>query len=707
MSGRLGRTEREGIYMERIFDGAEWIWCNDSPQADEYGEYVDCFPYEAGRAVLRISADSNYAAYVNGELAAWGQYPDFPYDKVYDEVDISDVCRKGENRLAIVVWYYGISTSSTYYRGNAGLLYELAGEEGILCRSGGETLSRMSRAYLSHRMHVITGQLGLGYGYDASREDGWMTGELSDFSPSAVVEQELPLRLRPIDKLVFLPDVDGVECARIDNYTVVYDLGSEQVGFLCLKLDSPCAQDITIAYGEHMEDGRVRRIIGSRDFSVFYRAKEGRNVYRNPFRRLGCRYLEIHSEQPVTVEQLGIAPTMYMLAERERPGLDAFQEKIYDMCVETLHLCMHEHYEDCPWREQALYAMDSRNQMLCGYYAFGEYRFPRASLELMSKDTREDGLLSICYPIEMDFVIPSFSLHYITECREYLEYSGDREFLREIYPKLVSVVEAFTGRMECSSFMEEELVPPFAGRERYWNFYEWREGLDGYATDDSVPDVLLNSLLSLALQHLADIGEKLGMEEGHSTEEEHAMEGERASEGKRAMPEVRSAEGKESAPADYRARAKRLNQRIYETFWDEEAKICHNLATGGGASPLGDALAILCGAVEGEEALGLCERLRTDKTLTEVSLSMLCFKYDAWLKVDRERYAPVILEDIRRIYAPMAEYGGTTVWETEAGASDFDNAGSLCHGWSAMPVYYYHILLGQADGSGQSDKATE
>ena len=45
-------------------------------------------------------------------------------------------------------------------------------------------------------------------------------------------------------------------------------------------------------------------------------------------------------------------------------------------------------------------------------------------------------------------MIPSFSLHYITECREYLDYSGDREFLREIWPKLVSVAEAFTGRME-------------------------------------------------------------------------------------------------------------------------------------------------------------------------------------------------------------------------------------------------------------------
>jgi hypothetical protein len=40
----------------------------------------------------------------------------------------------------------------------------------------------------------------------------------------------------------------------------------------------------------------------------------------------------------------------------------------------------------------------------------------------------------------------------------------------------------------------------------------------------------------------------------------------------------------------------------------------------------------------------------------------------------------------------MVEYGVGTVWETELGESDFDNAGSLCHGWSALPIYYYHIL---------------
>ena len=46
----------------------------------------------------------------------------------------------------------------------------------------------------------------------------------------------------------------------------------------------------------------------------------------------------------------------------------------------------------------------------------------------------------------------------------------------------------------------------------------------------------------------------------------------------------------------------------------------------------------------------------------------------------------------------MLEAGATTFWETEKGESDFDNAGSLCHGWSAMPVHYYHRLLKNKKG---------
>ena len=634
---------------------AVWIWPTSSPQQDEYGEFVDHFTYQEGRVILRISADSNYATYINGKLAAWGQYADFPYDKIYDEVDVTPFCQEGENRIATIVWYYGLDYIFTYYPGKAGLLYEVTNGNQILCKSDETTLTRMSRAYINHRKQLITLQLGFGYGYDATKEDDWLTGELSDFVPATIVRQDLPLRSRPCNKLTMLPEVAGGVHKHISDTDIIFDLGSEQVGFLSFQLISPREQEITISYGEHLVDGCVRQKIDGRDFSVLYRAKAGENIFLNPFRRFACRYLEVHSEEPVTIQKMAIAPTMYILEEQSRPVLSKKQNQIYDMCIETLHLCMHEHYEDCPWREQSLYAMDSRNQMLCGYFAFGEYGFPRANLELISKDNRADGLLSICYPMRLDLVIPSFSLHYITACREYLEYSKDIHFLAEIYPKLVSVIETFTSRIT------NGLIPPFPGKN-YWNFYEWRNGLDGGGPycenyDCETPDLLLNTLLSLALQNMAAIADTL------------------------------------SITNTYQKQALALNQRIYDVFWDENAGICYNLPEHKLSSQLGNALAVLCGAVTGNDAKRICAELLTNTNMVPISLSMVCFKYDALLKVDKEQYNSMILADIENTYTPMIEFGSTTVWETELGEEDFDSAGSLCHGWSALPIYYYHTLL--------------
>ena len=79
--------------------------------------------------------------------------------------------------------------------------------------------------------------------------------------------------------------------------------------------------------------------------------------------------------------------------------------------------------------------------------------------------------------------------------------------------------------------------------------------------------------------------------------------------------------------------------------------------------------------------------------MTGITLSMRCFMYDALLKTDRQQYQTFILEDIAVRYGRMLDAGATTFWETELGEKDFHNAGSLCHGWSAMPVYYYHLFF--------------
>ena len=74
-----------------------------------------------------------------------------------------------------------------------------------------------------------------------------------------------------------------------------------------------------------------------------------------------------------------------------------------------------------------------------------------------------------------------------------------------------------------------------------------------------------------------------------------------------------------------------------------------------------------------------------------VSLSMTTFLYDGLLKTD-SGYRDFILENIKTKYKKMLDAGTTTFWENEDSILDSKAVESLCHGWSALPAYYFHIL---------------
>ena len=651
------------------FEKSKWIWPTATHRADEYAEFVcECDFFGKG-AELYISSDSNYTVYVNGSLAAFGQYADFPYMKVYDKIDLSAYMRQGRNVIAFRVWYYGIDSASTYYPGTAGLLYSLYFDGALAAYSSAKTPSRLSPTFIPYKCKNITYQLGLTFEYDAKRQDAWMFAEPSPkypFGESVEIDINPAMRPRTCLPTRFADtkrgrEISGNGICPQSKHGRIFDLGTESVGFICLKLRSDSEAPITVAIGEHIVDGHVRKVIADRDFSFTYHPVAGEiNYYMNAFRRFGCRYIELISDEPLYDVEVFLRSVVYPLTRLEYPeNLTLFEEKIYDACVQTLECCMHEHYEDCPWREQALYTMDSRNQMLAGYYAFGETLFPKANLELISEDDRPDGLLSICYPIKRDCAIPSFSLHFITECEEYLRYSRDTEFIRKIYPKIEKTLTTFISKID-----ENGLIPPFRGN-KMWNFYEWTEGLEGVgewdvegkAREDYSYDLALNSLLSYAISRMVSINTQLGFD---STD----------------LTEIKD----------------RLNGAIRQHFYNGERALFETRKGSGHYSKLANALAILAGVPSQKERKLIAEKLTSDTTLKDASLSMRAFLYDALLEVDRDKYSSYVLSDIERVYAPMLKTGSNTVWETELGESDFENAGSLCHGWSAIPIYYYNIL---------------
>ena len=109
--------------MNKVFSLSKWIWLSET-KVNQYADFVTTFVLDKEDAVLRISADTNYALYLNGKFVYAGQYPDYPHYKIYDEFSVGKDCRAGENVLAVLAWSAG-EDSSTYRRETAGLLFEI------------------------------------------------------------------------------------------------------------------------------------------------------------------------------------------------------------------------------------------------------------------------------------------------------------------------------------------------------------------------------------------------------------------------------------------------------------------------------------------------------------------------------------------------------------------------------------------------------
>lgn len=57
-------------------ESTAWIWTEQAAQPDEFAEFHDSFNCSDSQALrLRLCADSDYAVYINGALAGFGQYP--------------------------------------------------------------------------------------------------------------------------------------------------------------------------------------------------------------------------------------------------------------------------------------------------------------------------------------------------------------------------------------------------------------------------------------------------------------------------------------------------------------------------------------------------------------------------------------------------------------------------------------------------------
>ncbi len=676
-----------------LFQNAKYIWCaglEDTPNC-----YVNC--YETLTAVpgrtykLYITAHTDYSLWIGEKLVTFGQFADYPDQvKIYDEVDITAALAEGENKLTITG--YGQRLDSSTQRGEvSGILYVITEDGKDVCHSSADTCIAPHPYFVSGEMERVSGQLGYTFQYDATREEpacgkAVETAVLPSLAPrpieKLVLKDACPMRLiahgcfnegKPNDSLGkrvqfaslsfgerTIPNWEnGLALTRKDGFDGTYavvDVGREEAGILSLDVEVDEDTELLIGWGEHLDDMRVRSFVGGRNFACRVVAKKGRFTFVNPHRRLGGRYLELHAYGNVKIHRLTICPTDYpTTADVNFRCADHMHNEIYETCKRTLLMCMHEHYEDCPWREQALYTMDSRNQMLCGYYTFKETAFPKASLRLIAQSIRDDNFLELCSPARVAITIPCFCAIYLVQLWEYVLFTGDTAFAEEMLPVCEKVCGAFMARSA-----ENGLIPMLQERE-YWNFYEWQDGLAnsiGAVEENLTYDLPLNAFVSMAYQ---------------------------------SMGKILAALGKDGSL--YTDAAAKLNETCHKAFYNEEAGWYYskiNCTTGEKShlAQLSQSLAVCAGICPDDALDKVLENLAYNTDLLEVTLSHSVFRYDALL-MQPEKYGRFVFGHIAKQFGHMLKENATTFWETMKAGDDFGFAGSLCHAWSAIPSYLY------------------
>ena len=684
---------------------AKWIWLSGSYGLNEYAEFKGNFKAAEGVPhTLEISVAGNYCAYLNGTVIAAARFDDFPEYKFYDAVDITPFIREGENELLILAYSYGLGTfrnlpmtpalsAEVLCQGNI-VFYT---DENTVCRHSpnyvggdipmmanknfftqeivfgraGEKWERAAKAKADYKLfprpikrceigEVIPARLSAQGAFRADdisdRAEKLAKAWLSHVNQRSMCGETLRLNF-PSKGVSFF--------AGGENMYFVFDLLKESNGYLYFDFDLEAPADIEIAYGEHLDDLRVRSKIGYRNFTSVIHAAKGANTFTDYINRIGCRYVQVYVYAPrITIRYFGMRYVGYPVETLPYKAGDALRQKIYDVSVRTLKECMHEHYEDCPWREQALYFMDGRNQMLCGFYAFNETKFARASIDLLFRRVRENGLTYITAPTDIPLSIPSFTLAGFVMLRDYTAFSKDLTLAEELMPTLEKVIQTFIRRVDGTG-----LITSFTDEDSAWNFYEWTEGLDNVAhletvlaggkipSDGKEYPAALNAFFAAALDSVAELFEKLGADAQR-----------------------------------YRDISSGVKAAVSELLWDGERNCFAGYRKGDKLyfyGELPNALALWCGAATDKQR-GEAVKLLTSKDsfLKPLTLSMAMYKYQALIDADAS-LKDYVFSEIDEKWGEMLFHNATTFWETGLGADDFDYAGSLCHGWSAIPIYFY------------------
>lgn len=443
---------------------------------------------------------------------------------------------------------------------------------------------------------------------------------------------------------------------------VILDFGTVTVGYPRIELESGnCIYELW--YGESLDLLRLDCVHSTPDMLF------------ESYSRRSCRYLMIkfiQQESPVRILSVRMTQELYAFTEqRHFSSEDELVDRIVDTSLHTLQVNTSYHFEDCPFREQALWVFDMRIMAQIVYYHHGDAALVKKNLRQIFALQRSDGSIPATGPKDNRCNTIDFCYHLVGTLREYICYSGDISLLKELSESLLRLDAFLDHFISPTGLVHHEGVPGWGV------FLDWSDRIQKAGMS-----VILNALYLKYLEDLLFLSRTWLEYPGDVT-------------------------------SIWESKAENVRREVRERLFDSERGLfvdtCTETWKSDQLSFQGNIAALYAGFFSREEIPGAIEYLSRDDIPLPFGPSFyhLCFE-----ALGTNGYDTQILDHIKRFYSGMLERGATTWWEvfdpnspswsyphpflgnTPTYEMDWIPVSSS-HGWSGVPAYAVpRFLLG-------------
>lgn len=462
-----------------------------------------------------IAVDSKYWLWINGKPAVFEgglKRGPTPEDTYYDRVDIAPYLQRGDNTIALLVWYWGKSGFSHNSSGKAGLLFQAqAGEETIASDATWKVFPHPAYGqggppYPNYRLSEHNIQ------FDARTDiPGWFRSGFDDGNwpdarsfgtPPVTPWNELERRPIPEWRNSGLKNYVHISKSHTNDEQVweaILPYNAQVTPWLRVKAPAGCQIDMRTDDYVIGDSTSVRSVYitraGVQEFESLGWMNGHRIIYHAP---AGVEILA------VKYRETGYAADFVGDFHCDDPALNTLWQK----ARRTLYVTMRDNYMDCPDRERAQWWGDMVNELGESFYVFDATNGPllaRKGIRELARWHRADQTLYAPIPsgrpvsdaLRKDLRNGAWNAELPPQMLAsvgfygfwtYYLYTADRDTIALAYPHVRDYLKVWL-------LAADGLVLHRAGD---WDWEDWGENIDAPIIDSAWYSLALKGAIQMA-----------------------------------------------------------------------------------------------------------------------------------------------------------------------------------------------------------------